>query len=235
MTKSRIALSKINRSFPLHDKARPFAEANKQRLALSQEEHPRGTRDRISGRTRYRSAFVRQRRIFTFLRDFSRLRRDPAAPGSGVVRRSRRPAAPTRPDPNEAVFSANVFRNKMAFGLGGNQATVDAWRYLEEPVDRTARELDFERTQMAAVAHACDVARRDRRALDARADDFVGLGPRQSGGQESQGEENWGARHFHPIHRFREMPLGVEKILLARVLARRRAYVELRRATKQLG
>src|SRR6185295_6739622 len=33
-------------SLPLHDRTRPLAESNKPRLALSQEEHPEGTRDR---------------------------------------------------------------------------------------------------------------------------------------------------------------------------------------------
>jgi hypothetical protein len=40
MTKSRIALSKIDCSALLHDTGRPLAESNKPRLALSQEEHP---------------------------------------------------------------------------------------------------------------------------------------------------------------------------------------------------
>jgi predicted amino acid dehydrogenase len=100
---------------------------------------------------------------------------------------------------HEMVFSANVFRDVMPFGIGRQQAAINAGRHLEKAIDRATCELDLERAQMPAVAYAGDIAGADGCTLDPRTNGVAWSGVSSSDRKDGQDEKNWGARDLHRI------------------------------------
>src|SRR6476659_125213 len=86
-------------SLPLHDRTRPLAESNKPRLALSQEEHPEGTRDRHQRTSKLPPCSPSSTRNLPFPEEFSgervhlrtQSRRLAASPGRSFIRQNNPP------------------------------------------------------------------------------------------------------------------------------------------------
>ena len=71
-----------------------------------------------------------------------------------------------RSDANKVVFPAKVFRNEMAFGIGGQKAAIKFLWDIEKTVNRSPNELDFERMDGPAIADARDIGGYDRLTFD---------------------------------------------------------------------
>jgi hypothetical protein len=66
------------------------------------------------------------------------------------------PAAGRRADANESIMPSNLLVDKTALGVGGPKSSIDLAGNVEKPVNRTASEFYFQRSQLSAVAGACD-------------------------------------------------------------------------------
>ena len=161
MTKSRIALSKINRSF--RHRYKPIVRDSIEGWLASE-----------PGRTSRacRTAYWRKIKVAEFC-DSSKIisatmQKPSRLEGGRLSLRRPRPRSlrRTRPDANKLVFPAKVFRDEMAFGIGGQKLAVEIRWNIKKAVNRSPNELDFERMEAPAISNTGDVAGHNRFAFD---------------------------------------------------------------------